>query len=214
MSSKLSRALDALPLMAILRGLEPSRAAAIAKDLVAAGFTAIEVPLNGAGATDAISIVKASVPAHVVVGAGTVLSVADVNVARHAGAEFLVSPNLNANVMRAGTASGLAMMPGVFTPSECFAALELGAFALKLFPADALGTAGLKALRSVLPKGQALVYPVSGIDETSFATWAAAGADGFGVGSSLFKPSYSDNEIAERARRMVPACRNLLRTKT
>ena len=114
--------------------------------------------------------------------------------------------------MRAGTAMGLELMPGVLTPSECFSALELGAFGLKLFPAEVFGTAGLKALRSVLPKGRALIYPVSGIDADSMAPWVEAGADGFGVGGSLFKPDVTDAEIATRAQRLVAQCRKLLRT--
>lgn len=211
MTGKLSPALKTLPLIAILRGLQPARAGGIARALVDAGFTTIEVPLNGTGAPDAIAEVRKAVPDSVAVGAGTVLSRADVNVARHAGAEFLVSPNLNAEVMQAGRAAGLELMPGVLTPSECFAALELGAFGLKLFPAEVFGTAGLKALRSVLPKGQAQIYPVSGIDAASMASWAEAGADGFGVGSSLFKPEYDDAEIAKRATALVAACRKLLR---
>ena len=214
MSKMLSEALGVLPLMAILRGLAPERAAGIAARLVDAGFHAIEVPLNGAGACDAIRAVRKTVPAHVVVGAGTVLTRVDADAARDAGATFLVMPNLNADVMRHGKSQGLALMPGVLTPSEAFAALDLGAFALKLFPAEVMGYAGLKALRSVLPKSMATIYPVSGIDADAMLPWREAGADGFGVGSSLFKPSFSDEEISWRASVLVSACRKVMRKET
>lgn len=214
MTNKLSRALEVLPLVAILRGLAPERAAGIAGMLVAEGFQAIEVPLNGSGALDAIRLLRANVPDHVAVGAGTVVTRALAHEAKRAGAEYLVMPNLDTDVMKAGNELGLPLMPGVYTPSEAFLALRLGAFALKLFPADALGVAGLKALRSVLPKSQALIYPVSGIDAAAMAPWAEAGADGFGVGSSLFKASFSDQDIRTRAVSLVSTCKQLLRSSS
>ncbi|MEQ1752828.1 MAG: 2-dehydro-3-deoxy-6-phosphogalactonate aldolase [Micropepsaceae bacterium] len=213
MANKLSDALHDLPLIAILRGLVPQRAAGTASVLVEQGFRAIEVPLNGPGALEAIHSVRAKVPTHIAVGAGTVLSRTQAQEAKKAEAEYLVMPNLDADVMHAGRDLGLSLMPGVFTPSEAFMALSLGAFALKLFPADALGCAWLKALRSVLPQSQAIIYPVSGIDAGSMRQWVEAGADGFGVGSSLFKPEFSDQEIALRASTLVSTCKQLLRKK-
>ena len=211
MTNKLSVALEELPLIAILRGLAPQRAPATALMLVEQGFRAIEVPLNGTGALDAICAIRSTVPAHIAVGAGTVLTREQAHEAMKAGAEYLVMPNLDKDVMQAGRDLGLLLMPGVFTPSEAFMAIKLGAFALKLFPADALGCTGLKALRSVLPKSQAMIYPVSGIDSGAMSQWVDAGADGFGVGSSLFKPDFSDQVIASRASTMISTCKQLLR---
>ncbi len=203
MNADFAKALKAMPLIAILRGLQPERAAAVALDLVEAGFSVIEVPLNGEGALEAIALIRRAVAKDVVIGAGTVVQAAQVHQARHAGAEFLVMPNLDRAVMLEGRALGLTLMPGVMTPSEAFSALALGADGLKLFPADAIGPVGLKALRSVLPKGQALVFPVSGITTDVMEAWHVAGADGLGIGSSLFKPGYSNQEIGDRARAFV-----------
>lgn len=203
MNAHFAKALKAMPLIAILRGLQPVRAGAVALDLVAAGFSVIEVPLNGEGALEAIAEVRRAVPKDVVVGAGTVVQPAQVHAARQAGAEFLVMPNLDRAVMLEGRALGLTLMPGVMTPSEAFAALALGADALKLFPADVVGPAGLKALRGVLLKGEALIFPVSGISTAVMKDWRDAGADGVGLGSSLFKPGYSNKEISDRARAFV-----------
>lgn len=210
MSERFPDAIAALPLVAVLRGVVPERAAAVSCALVTGGFTALEVTLNSDRALESISIMKAAVPAHVAVGAGTVLSVAEAGNAVEAGAEFLVMPNLNEAVMRAGRNAKVGLMPGVFTPSEAFSALEMGASVLKLFPADAFGVAGLRALRAVLPKARGLIYPTSGIDVDTMAGWVDAGADGFGIGGSVFKPSFSDDEIEVRARTLVSKCRQLM----
>ncbi len=209
MTARLSAAMNAMPLVAILRGLEPLRAARTAGVLVEAGFRVIEVPLNGMGALQSISEVKRAVPADIVVGAGTVLSADQARAAGEAGAELLVMPNLDPSVMDAGRSLGLALMPGVMSPSEAFAARSCGAFALKLFPAEIVCPLGLKALRSVLPKGEALIYPVGGIEPATMEAWREAGADGLGFGGALFKPGYSDDDIRKRARAIVAEWRRI-----
>lgn len=203
MSSGLTGALQTMPLIAILRGLQSARAATVTNILVNAGFRVIEVPLNGAGAFEAISEVRRAVSGDIVVGAGTVLTPLFARQAQQSGAEFLVMPNLNSLVMEEGRRLGLPLIPGVMTPSEAFGALDMGAFALKLFPADVVQPQGLKALRSVMPKGQGLIYPVSGIEPHAMKAWFDAGADGVGIGGSLFKPGYSDTEILQRAESFV-----------
>jgi 2-dehydro-3-deoxyphosphogalactonate aldolase len=186
------------PLMAILRGLLPSRAAQTASMLASAGFNVIEVPLNRDGALEAIKIVRRAVGDDVIVGAGTVLTAEDARAAHAAGAELLVAPNLNAAMMEEGRVLGCGLMPGVMTPTEAFAALSMGAHALKLFPGEVIRPRGLRALRAVLPDS-AKVYPVGGVSAENLAEWYDAGADGFGIGSALFRPEFSDDEIGMTA---------------
>ena len=205
--NRLSDAARAIPLVAILRGLAPQTAASIAGILVDAGLRIIEVPLNGARALDTIVAIKGAVPANVVVGAGTVLTSDDARSAAKAGAELLVMPNTNWRVMEEGRTLGLALMPGVVTPSEAFAALEMGAHALKLFPAEIVGPQGLRALRSVLPK--AAIYAVGGVTPETLRDWYEAGADGFGIGGALYKPEFDESEIRSRAGTFVRAWRAL-----
>ncbi|MCE9522735.1 MAG: 2-dehydro-3-deoxy-6-phosphogalactonate aldolase [Alphaproteobacteria bacterium] len=212
METKFSRvraAMREMPLVAILRGLAPERAQATAQILIDAGFRLIEVPLNGAGAIKAIAAIKSAVPQHIVVGAGTVLTPNDAREAVNAGAELLVMPNTDVRVMAEGRSLGVALMPGFLTPSEAFVALECGALALKLFPAEIAGPQGLKALRSVVPKTMAPIYAVGGVTPESLGAWRDAGADGVGTGGTLFKPEFDEREIETRARAFVRAWRAL-----
>ncbi len=204
---RLMQAAGEMPLVAVLRGLSPERAAGTARALVAAGFRILEVPLNGEGALRAISEVRAAVGRDVVVGAGTVLKRSDVRATQSAGGELIVAPNFDNGVMDEGRLLGMALMPGVMTPSEAFAALGAGAHILKLFPAEVVGVAGLKALRAVLRRNEGLIYPVGGVSPDTMRTWHDAGADGFGMGTSLFKPEYGDEDVANRARSFVAAWR-------
>lgn len=199
-------ALSAVPLVAVLRGLAPDRAADVALALVRAGVRVMEVTLNTPGALQSIRAARAVVPADVVVGAGTVLRAEDAGEAKAAGATFLVMPNFDPAVMAAGRSAGLVLMPGVMTPTEAFAAVGQGARVLKLFPAEVVGPLGLKALRAVLPASLARIYPVGGVDRHTMADWVAAGADGFGVGGSLFKPAFSTADVEARARDLVTGC--------
>jgi 2-dehydro-3-deoxyphosphogalactonate aldolase len=192
------------PLIAILRGVSTDEAAAMAEVLVAAGITQIEVPLNSPTPFASIAAMKSAVGADAIIGAGTVLSTDDVGRVRDAGGELIVSPNCDQRVIMATKAAGMASWPGVMTPTECFAALKAGADGLKIFPASLLGPDGIKAIRAVLPKGT-FVYAVGGAGAENFGEWMAASADGFGIGSALYKPGLSVDDVAARAKGMVAA---------
>ncbi|MCK0120475.1 2-dehydro-3-deoxy-6-phosphogalactonate aldolase [Loktanella sp. F6476L] len=193
-----------LPLIAILRGVTTEEAPAMATALVDAGITQIEVPLNSPTPFDSITAMKNAVDDAAIIGAGTVLSTDDVGRVRDAGGELIVSPNCDQRVIMATKAAGMASWPGVMTPTECFAALKAGADGLKIFPAGLLGPDGIKAIRAVLPAGTQ-VYAVGGAGADNFRLWMDASADGFGIGSALFKPGFSVADVAERAKGMVAA---------
>jgi 2-dehydro-3-deoxyphosphogalactonate aldolase len=193
-----------MPLVAILRGLAPADAPAIGAALFDAGFRLLEVPLNRPGALEAIRILAAMAPPDAVVGGGTMLSVEHVEDVHAAGGRLLVAPNCNAAVIRRGVELGMLCAPGVATPTEGFAALDAGAHALKIFPAEMVGTAGLKAIGSVLPPDTPL-WPVGGITPDSMAAWVRAGATGFGIGGALFQPGVTSKEIARRAQEFATA---------
>ncbi len=192
------------PLIAILRGVTTAEAPDMAKALVAEGITQIEVPLNSPTPFATITAMKTAVGETAIIGAGTVLSTDDVGRVRDAGGELIVSPNCDQRVIAATKAAGMASWPGVMTPTECFAALKAGADGLKIFPASLLGPDGIKAIRAVLPKGT-LVYAVGGAGADNFGEWMAASADGFGIGSALFKPGMSVADVAANAKGMVAA---------
>lgn len=191
-------------LIAILRGLDPADAVAIGTALVEAGITRIEVPLNSPAPLDSIAAMQAALGTRAAIGAGTVLTEAGAEAVAGAGGTFIVSPNCNPAVIRRTKALGLGSYPGVFTASECFAALEAGADALKIFPAIQMGTAGLGAIRAVLPHDTA-VYAVGGVGPGDFADWRNAGAIGFGLGSTLFKPGWDAARVGFRAAESVAA---------
>jgi 2-dehydro-3-deoxyphosphogalactonate aldolase len=197
-----------MPLVAILRGLDPAQAAAIGTTLVESGFCALEVPLNRPGALKCIEILTQTLSTDVLVGGGTMLTVADVNDVHAAGGRLMVSPNCDPRVIERAVSLGMLATPGVATPSEAFTALQAGAHALKLFPSDMVGTGGLKALKSVLPTGTEL-WPVGGITPESMAVWVAAGATGFGIGSQLFNGNNSVAEVARNAAQFVGAWRGI-----
>jgi 2-dehydro-3-deoxyphosphogalactonate aldolase len=198
--------LDELPLVAILRGVTPERVAGVAAALFDSGFRAIEVPLNSPEPFKSIEILARAYGDRCLTGAGTVLTEDQADRVAAAGGKLLVTPNTNPAVITRGVKRGLTVMPGFYTPSEGFAAVAAGAQYLKLFPASTGGIAHLKAMLAVLPKSIP-VYAVGGAGSSNMKEWRQAGAAGFGLGSDLFKPDFTDAEIAARARACVEAFR-------
>ncbi len=201
---KFSNALQTLPLVAILRGLSPAEAVPTGQALLATGWTLIEIPLNSPYPLDSIAAMASACP-QALVGAGTVLTAGDVRNVHAAGGQLIVSPNFNPEVVREAVRLGLVCLPGVMTASEAFSALAAGATGLKIFPTEMITPAVLKALRAVLP-ASAVVLPVGGITPENMAPYFAAGANGFGIGSALYKPGSSVPEVTENATKFIAAC--------
>ena len=201
--AKLDAAMRRLPLVAILRGLPSTDAAAIGGALDSAGFSIIEVPLNSPQPLASIATLAAQLP-NALIGAGTALTPAQVEEVHAAGGQLIVSPNADADVIRAAVRLGMVCLPGVMTPTEAFAALAAGASGIKIFPAELVPPAGVKALRAVL-SADTLVLPVGGITPEAMAAYRAAGANGFGLGSALYKPGDNAATVAAAARRYVAA---------
>ena len=192
------------PIIAILRGVTPDAVLGVAAAILDAGIDRIEVPLNSPDALRSIERLAQTHGGHALIGAGTVTTVAQVDEVHQAGGRLIVSPNCDPAVIARTVALGLESWPGIFTPTDAFAALAAGANGLKLFPGDMAGPQGLRALRAVLPQGTQ-VFAVGGAGPENFGDWLKAGADGFGIGSALFKPGMSVIQIAENARRIVAA---------
>ena len=192
------------PLIAILRGVTPPEAVAICGACIDAGIDRVEVPLNS---PDPYASIRAMADAYgetALIGAGTVLSVEEVGRVAEAGGQLIVSPNCDPRVIVATTTAGMASWPGVMTPTECFAALKAGACGLKVFPASLIGPDGIKAIRAVLPP-ETRVFAVGGAGPENFGAWIAAGATGFGIGSALYTPGMSPDEVGQRAAHIVSA---------
>lgn len=194
----LDRALGEMPLVAILRGVRPAEAVAVGRVLVEAGWRVAEVPLNSPDPLESIAAMASALPG-AVIGAGTVLSVRDVRNVHAAGAMCVVAPNYNSDVVAEAVRLGMACLPGVMTPTEAFAALASGATALKLFPAEAISPAAIAAMRAVLPR-DAKLLPVGGITQANAGAYLDAGANGLGIGSGLYRPGTSLDELADQAR--------------
>lgn len=203
-TKRLAAALQTLPLVAILRGVKPDEVLRLGCVLHSAGFRLIEVPLNSPQALDSIARLRCALPRDTLVGAGTVLRVDEVDAVAATAAELIVAPNFDAAVVQTARARGLIAIPGVATPSEAFAALAAGAQLLKLFPAEMLPPAVVKAWRAVLPADVRLL-PVGGITPKSMQDYVAAGAAGFGLGSALYRPGASAADVEERARAFASA---------
>lgn len=196
-----------LPLVAILRGLQPEQAAEVGQVLFEAGFRLLEVPLNRPGALSAIAALAAIAPSDALVGGGTMLSIDEVNSVAGAGGRLFVAPNCNPAVIAHARSCGMLCAPGVATPTEAFAALTAGAHALKIFPAESVGHGGLKAMCTVLPAGTPL-WPVGGVAPQHIGAWMAAGATGFGLGGNLYAPGIALPLLAQRAASFADAMRN------
>jgi len=197
-------------LIAILRGVTSSEVVDITAALIEAGINSIEVPLNSPNALDSIEMLVKQFGDSTLIGAGTVLSTSDVENVAAVGGKLIVSPNCNPGVIKASKANGMFSYPGVMTATECFLALESGADGLKFFPSSQLGPSGLAALTAVLP-ASAETYAVGGVGPDNFAEWIQAGASGFGIGTGIYKPGFTVDDVASRATAIVAAydrCKN------
>lgn len=202
----LHRYLGDCPLVAIVRGVTPGEAEAIGEAVGEAGVRIIEVPLNSPDPLRSIELLARKFGDSMLVGAGTVLSSAEVERVRNCGGRIIVSPDTNTEVIAAAAAAGLVSSPGYFTPSEAFAAIRAGADALKLFPAEGASPASLKAQLAVIPR-EIPVLAVGGITPDNMRPWLEAGATGFGLGSGLYKPGQSAAETLKKARAYVLGAR-------
>jgi len=205
-AQSLTQAMAQLPLIAILRGLTPTEAPEIGEALVSSGFAIIEVPLNSPEPLKSIATLTRLFP-HTLIGAGTVLNAQQVKNVHAAGGRLVVAPNFNPAVVAQALALNMVVLPGVATPTEAFAALDAGAHGLKLFPAEMISPVTVKALRAVLPKNAALM-PVGGITPDNMLAYRTAGASGFGLGSALYAPGRSAEQVHLAAQNFVNAIRS------
>lgn len=192
------------PLVAILRGVKPDEIESIAQALLEEGFEAIEVPLNSPDPFASIEKAVKLTPSGTLVGAGTVLTVEDVNRLADTGGNLMISPNVVPDVIRTASRHQMVTMPGVFTPTEALTAVQAGASGLKFFPASVLGASGIKAIMAVLPD-TITIGAVGGVSEVDFENYKAAGISAFGLGSSLYKPGASASEVQTKARNVIKA---------
>ena len=192
------------PLIAILRGIKPEETADIVGALIETGFTAIEIPLNSPEPFRSIKIAAKMAPADCLIGAGTVLTIEDVDRLDGAGGKLLVTPNVEPAIISRARDKGMVTMPGVFTATEALSAARAGATGLKFFPAGVLGASGMTAIRAVLPP-ELVIAAVGGVSDKNFADYTKAGILAFGLGTSLYKPGMTAEEVAERAKATIYA---------
>jgi 2-dehydro-3-deoxyphosphogalactonate aldolase len=201
---ELGTLLERCPLIAILRGIQPTEVESIGSALEEAGVCIVEVPLNSPRPLESISILAHGFGDRMLIGAGTLIRPSQVGDVANAGGRLIVTPHADTAIVRRAKAAGLIAVPGFFNPTEAFALLDAGADAIKLFPAEVLGPPMLRALRAVLP-ADSIVMPVGGVGPREIATWMAAGAGGFGVGSSIYKPGDNGRTVAAKAEALVTA---------
>ena len=200
------RRLAEMPVVAILRGVKPDEVEAVVEAILAAGVTIIEVPLNSPDPFTSIALMAKAFAGRALIGAGTVLTLDDVARCHAAGAQLIVSPNMNIQIIEASVAAGMVSAPGCMTPTEAFAALGAGAHAVKLFPGEMISPAAVKAMRAVLPK-EATVLVVGGVTPATIADFRAAGANGFGVGGGIYRAGTTAEEAGRNAAAFVDAAR-------
>ncbi len=205
--SRLDEALTGCPLIAILRGIEPTEVLDVGQALYDAGIRVIEVPLNSPQPLESIEILAGQFGGNALVGAGTVMTPDDVIEIRDAGGELIVMPHSESEVIDEAKAEGLICLPGVATPTEGFAALARGADGLKMFPGEAMPPKIIKAWRAVFPQATKLM-PVGGVSVDNIPDYLAAGASGFGIGTALYAPGRSASDVKDRAEALVAACRS------
>ncbi len=209
MTETLYSLIDKMPLVAILRGIEPDEALPVAEALVDAGFTFMEVTLNSPGWDDSLRRINDRFGEEIVLGAGTVLEPDEVDQVQAVGGRVIISPNMRTDVIRRTKELGLLSVPGCYTPTECFDALRAGADILKIFPADTLGPPFIKAIRAVLPEGTR-ICPTGGVNPGNMAEFLSVGVSAMGMGSALYKPSKSAADVAISAREFVATYRKLI----
>lgn len=202
--ARFDAAFAACPLVAILRGVRPDEVEAVAETLIAAGIRIIEVPLNSPEPFESITRLVRRFGDVALIGAGTVMTPDDINRLTSIGAALAISPHADPDLIRCARNAGLVSMPGILSPNEAFAAIRAGANAIKLFPMEMIGVAGVKAMRAVLPRDLRLIA-VGGVGPANLAEFRAAGCDGFGLGSSLYKPGMAIEAVSEAARASVAA---------
>jgi 2-dehydro-3-deoxyphosphogalactonate aldolase len=210
MTSRFMEAMAKLPLVAILRGITPAEAPDILRALIGEGFLLIEAPLNSPQPYESIRAMRAIAPPEALVGAGTVKSAGEVAAVVEAGGDLIVMPHADVEVIAAAKARALIALPGVATPTEAFAALKAGADGLKAFPAEMITPPIVKAWRAVIP-ASVPIMPVGGVTPDNMAPYLAAGANGFGLGSALYRPGDSAAQVREKAAAFVAAWRALKR---
>jgi 2-dehydro-3-deoxyphosphogalactonate aldolase len=210
--SAFRQALSQTPLIAILRGLTPAEAAAVGRTFWDAGLRILEVPLNSPQPLESIAALREALP-EALIGAGTVLTASQAMEVKAAGGQLVISPNFDTAVMQAALEAGMLVIPGVGTVSEAFAALAAGAHALKLFPAEMISPAAVKAMRAVLPH-EAMLIPVGGISAENMAAYWQAGANGFGIGGSLYKTGKAIPDIARDATELIALCAQFITAKS
>ncbi len=196
------------PLIAILRGIRPDEAEAVCAALEENGVLIAEIPLNSPDPLDSIARLARRFGDRMLIGAGTVMTPAQVREIADCGGRIIVTPHAATDVVRAAKSAGILAAPGFVTPTEAFGLLAAGADAIKLFPAEQAGPGYLQALRAVLPK-EVMVLPVGGVDATNIQVWQRAGAAGYGIGSSIYKPGDTAADVARKASALTKALRNL-----